>query len=285
MKKGLVAVALTVLVAGVAIWFYQDQPVKVTSRVMTVCEDLGHKGDRVIKTTDVVVTVPRKAVRSVLQKEERIVCQACRDRREREARAAEQRRRREAAEAQKRTEAEEAFRNLRAEFTFGMGGTEESIEPGGEISLKVVIHNLGGQPVSGLHIVIGPREYLSLEPDERNHSGYTDERKYARAADEERSRLLKRITTNGVLILAWQGGKDQIPPENSPYYRANPGEWQSMGGTGLGFGAQNRDSFYHYLILSRNLSPGQDVRLNGYLVIKGVKQQIGTLVVHVKYPQ
>jgi hypothetical protein len=175
----------------------------------------------------------------------------------------EQRAERERAEKQARLQSatDQVMRMLKTEFSYLGSGSQVQLTPGAGLgaNLLLCVKNNSAQPIDDVRIVIGPAEYLDLSP-------YYYERERA---------SLNTLTSTGLPTTC--RGTDKtgvILPSNSRYYPQGSEVWWVPVHSGL-----------LALCLSRKLSPGRDVQLHAYLVIKGVKEPAGTITVHVMYPQ
>jgi hypothetical protein len=86
---------------------------------------------------------------------------------------------------------------------------------------------------------------------------------------------LKELTTTGVLLPCGAPGsstnKLTLNPDSSPYYPKNEiGFYAWPDGRGL--------------CLSPKAKPGQDISLDSYIIIDGVKEPAGSITLHVMYP-
>jgi len=85
-------------------------------------------------------------------------------------------------------------------------------------------------------------------------------------ADPSRIPTIRRLSTTGVLAFT------EVLPTDSPYYQSL-GCMHVVGSLGFNEG----------FALRKDLTPGQDIYFNGYLVIKGHKIPVGTLTIHIMY--
>lgn len=276
--KGGTAIALvvllvcSVLILG-SIYAYQSMPVEVQIGERVICTDPQHQGNRVLEDNVQTIKVPRRETGKYRVTEKQIVCQTCQARREEEERQAKIRREREEREARERAEVEEIMRNLRVKFGLGAPTIildpsyirqEASMKAGDEIDFWLYIQNDSPKPIdASVKIVIEPGKYLELRGYPIGYPGGLS----AKDVEEMKAKL-RRLTTTG-----WQVC-EKILPYDSPYY---PKSW-----------AVHWSSSWHALhdlCLSRNVQPGQDIHFNGYIITKNHKIPVGTVIVHVMYPE
>ena len=272
-----VLVVILTIVAVIGVQVYQSQPVEVKAKTQVLCSDSKHRGNPLIREYEKNLSVARRRAQKATNRTEYEVCTTCLLRQQAEKRA-----------VKERAEAEEVTRHLKWSFgflgQFGQRPNEIKLSPGRGISFELYVKNHSSEPISDLRVIIQPAEYLGLQPNQsmgpnRFDRLMIDENK---RNDREDARQLKRMTTTGLPIYD-TSGKNVIFPSNHPYYRENEAHW--IAGFRL-FGDPGKNAWFHgNLILNANLKPGQDVYFQGYLVLKGQKIPLGTLTVHVMYPE
>lgn len=276
-KEKFLWVILWVLVCGFAakqiFVYYQSMPVEVKIGERIVCSDPGHQGNRVLKNTVKTIEVPRKEAGNYKVIEKEIVCPVCQERRREEEKQVKIRQEREEREARERAEVEEIMRNL--EVKFGLNGSvwgtsekyligEASLRPGQEIGFGFYIKNNSPNPIEeSLRVLVEPGAYLRIQTPEEYYgpfwngwAGVDHVQTYAPK--------FKKLVTSGLKIC------DRVYPYDSPYYPK--------------FRAVGWSTYEMWLALKKSVKPGQDIHFNGYIIIKGHKIPVGTVTVHVMYP-
>ena len=285
MRKWVYAVAAVLLVSGASAYVYEVSGVNVIVRHEKRCGEQSHKGDNLISVENSQMMVPRWQAGSLGVQEERVTCGTCLS--EKEKREAEERARVAEAARLAKEEAEASALLANLEIEFGFEGSarlkEQSISPGGKCWFEVEVKNHGSEPVSGLKFVVGPEKYLELDYSSYSQDwlrgetwgNQVDQRPLIKAA-------FRRLTKTGVLINSGVWGEKANPvinPYNSPYYKSETAGW------GNPYNRTNSEGCLREgCVLSRRLTPGQDVTFTGYLIIKNRKLAVGTITCHVMHP-
>jgi general secretion pathway protein G len=174
-----------------------------------------------------------------------------------------------AREAKAREQVSNITRNLRIQFS--SRPADESVMPGHRIyGVHLEIVNIGSKPVSiaNWRFVLGPSNYLvpDLGPPGPLADVFVDRRQIRG--------LFEELVSTGIPLETDRGGKE-LNPVDSPYYTPDIIQLSS---------ASSSVYVLPRILLNPQLKPGHDISLDGYLVINGVRNHIGSFTIHVKHP-
>lgn len=237
-----------ILIAG-CVLAYEYTPVTVKYGTRYVCSECGkeYKSD-----LNEIRTARVESSQYELVTDHVHLCEVCKARKIEEEKQARIRREREEREARERAEKEELTRNLEVKFgTTPWGGSiinEVQLSPGSYILFVFSITNSSSSPLENVKLLVQPGEYLQWPSSSTFPEQYQEYYEWT------------------------QSGKNvgNINPSNSPYYKPGSTTYAFNSGPPM---------------LKKDIKPGQDIYFKGYIIYRGQKIHVGTLTVHVMYPQ
>ncbi len=287
MKPRVVILVLVglVFIGGASAYMRETEEIRVPVKVETRCLDEKHRGNNLLGTETREMTMTRWAARSVGVRVEHGACPVCLEKRRVEERIAKAKVAEAERKARAKEEADKLIQNLEVQFRAvnldyasaeywdrPYGPQAQKLKVGGRIAFIFFFKNTSQSPIpeGEIRAIVRPMNNIIYgHVADLWHVDYTHEASNSR-------KVIQMLANKGLRV-------PKILPFNSPYH-AGENTIYKLEIDDL-WHLSELNSSGNYLAISPKTKPGQTIQFDGYISIKGHEIAVGTVTVHIMYPE